>query len=142
MERARTARLAGLLAHGAVARIGCVALGVLIATGLTATIARADSKIGFTLDWIPGAVHAPFFIALYKGYYKGEGLDVTIDRGKGSAEVVRQLASGVYDRGFPDINILMNFNSKNRDQAFPVLMMGYEQAPAAIIVLIKWHHDA
>jgi len=74
-------------------------------------------------------------VALQKGYYKAEGLDVSIDRGKGSAEVVRQLASDTYDMGFPDINVVLDFNSKNPGQAFPVLMSGYEQAPAAIIVL-------
>src|SRR2546429_9518630 len=47
-----------------------------------ASAAQAETKIRFSLDWIPGSVHAPFFIALYKGYYKAEGLDVTIDRGK------------------------------------------------------------
>jgi NitT/TauT family transport system substrate-binding protein len=97
--------------------------------------ASAQTKIRFTLDWIPGATHSAFFVALQKGYYKAEGLDVTIDRGKGSAEVVRQLASDTYDMGFPDINVVMDFNSKNPEQAFPVLMSGYEQAPAAIIVL-------
>jgi NitT/TauT family transport system substrate-binding protein len=49
--------------------------------------------------------------------------------------VVRQLASNVYDMGFPDINVVMDFNSKNPDQAFPVLMSGYEEAPAAIIMM-------
>lgn len=97
--------------------------------------ASAETKIRFTLDWIPGATHGAFLLALQKGYYKAEGLDVTIDRGKGSAEVVRQLASGVYDMGFPDINVVMDFNSKNPDQGFPVLMSGYEEAPAAIFVL-------
>jgi NitT/TauT family transport system substrate-binding protein len=97
--------------------------------------AGAQTKIRFTLDWIPGATHSAFFVALQKGYYKAEGLDVSIDRGKGSAEVVRQLASDTYDMGFPDINVVLDFNSKNPDQAFPVLMSGYEQAPAAIIVL-------
>ncbi len=97
--------------------------------------ASAQTKVRFTLDWIPGATHSAFFVALQKGYYKAEGLDVTIDRGKGSAEVVRQLASDTYDMGFPDINVVMDFNSKNPEQAFPVLMSGYEQAPAAIIVL-------
>jgi NitT/TauT family transport system substrate-binding protein len=48
---------------------------------------------------------------------------------------VRQLASDTYDMGFPDINVVMDFNSKNPDQAFPVLMSGYEEAPAAIIFL-------
>src|SRR6202048_2586322 len=87
--------------------------------------AQAQTKIRFSLDWIPGSVHAPFFIALYKGYYKAEGLDVTIDRGKGSAELVRQLASGVYDMGYPDISVVTDFNSKNPDKGFPVLYMGY-----------------
>lgn len=135
MKRLITGGLATLRACCDVAHIGRVALAVLLAVGPTATGAWADTKVRFTLDWIPGSVHAPFFIALYKGYYKAEGLDVAIDRGKGSAEVVRQLASGVYDLGYPDINILMDFNSKNPSQAFPILMMGYEQAPAAIVVL-------
>jgi NitT/TauT family transport system substrate-binding protein len=112
-----------------------IALSFVLVAGLMIADARADTKIRFTLDWIPGSVHAPFFIAQAKGYYKAEGLDVVIDRGKGSAEVVRQLASGVYDMGYPDINVLMDFSSKNPDQAFPVLMMGYEQAPAAIVFL-------
>lgn len=67
--------------------------------------ASAQTKLRFTLDWIPGATHGAFLLALQKGYYKAEGLDVTIDRGKESAEVVRQLASGAYDMGFPDINV-------------------------------------
>src|ERR1700721_1642649 len=97
--------------------------------------ASAQTKIRFTLDWIPGATHSAFFVALQKGYYKAEGLDVPLERGKGAAEVVRQLASGTHDMGFPDNNVVLDFNSKNPGQAFPVLMSGYEQAPAAIIVL-------
>lgn len=108
---------------------------LLMTTVMGSHAASAQTKIRFTLDWIPGATHGAFLIALQKGYYKAEGLDVTIDRGKGSAEVVRQLAADVYDMGFPDINVLMDFNSKNPEQAFPALMSGYEEAPAAIMFL-------
>ena len=108
---------------------------LLAAAIATPNVASAQTKVRFTLDWVPGATHGAFFIALQKGYYKQEGLDVTIDRGKGSAEVVRQLASGVYDMGFPDINVVIDFDSKNPDQAFPVLMSSYEEAPAAIMFL-------
>ncbi|HEY7661691.1 MAG TPA: ABC transporter substrate-binding protein [Xanthobacteraceae bacterium] len=112
------------------------ALALALAAAMaTAVPARAETKIRFSLDWIPGSVHAPFFIALYKGYYKAEGLDVSIERGKGSAELVRQLASGVYDMGYPDISVVTDFDSKNPDKAFPELLMGYEQAPAAIVFL-------
>src|ERR1051325_11094777 len=100
-----------------------------------ATGVRAETKIRFTLDWLPGSYHAPFFIALYKGYYKNEGLDVTIDRGKGSGRVVQQLATGVYDIGYPDINVLMEFNAKNPNVAFPEVMMGYEQNPSGLFFL-------
>jgi NitT/TauT family transport system substrate-binding protein len=110
-------------------------LCLMVAIAALSQSASAQTKIRFTLDWIPGSTHSAFFVALQKGYYKAEGLDVSIDRGKGSAEVVRQLASGVYDMGFPDINVVMDFDSKNPEQAFPVLMSGYEQAPAAIFVL-------
>ena len=97
--------------------------------------ARAETKIRFSLDWIPGSVHSPFFIALYKGYYKAEGLDVVIDRGKGSVGLVQQMASGVYDMGYPDISVVEDFDSKNPDRSFPLVMMGYEQAPAGIAYL-------
>jgi NitT/TauT family transport system substrate-binding protein len=97
-----------------------------------ATGSKAETKIRFTLDWLPGSYHAPFFIALYQGYYKAEGLDVSIDRGKGSGTVVRQLATGVYDIGYPDINVLMEFNAKNPDQSFPEVMMAYEQNPSGL----------
>lgn len=107
----------------------------LVLASLAVAPALADTKIRFTLDWIPGATHGAFLIAKQKGYYKEEGLDVSIDPGKGSAEVVRQIASGIYDMGFPDINVLMDFNAKNPDQAFPAVLSGYEQAPASIFVL-------
>jgi NitT/TauT family transport system substrate-binding protein len=100
-------------------------------------MADQPTKLRFTLDWIPGSVHGPFFIAFYRGYYKDEGLDVTIVPGKGSAEVVRQLASGTYDMGYADISVLIEFNARNPEQQLPELMIGYEQAPASIVVLKK-----
>jgi NitT/TauT family transport system substrate-binding protein len=118
-----------------VARLATLAILALCTCAASVDQARAETKVRFSLDWIPGSVHAPFFIALYKGYYKAEGLDVIIDRGKGSVGLVQQIASGVYDMGYPDINVVADFNSKNPDRGFPVLMMGYEQAPAGVAFL-------
>jgi len=94
-------------------------------------------KIRFTLDWIPQSTHGPFFVALYAGYYKAEGLDVTMDPGKGSADAVRRIVSGAYDMGFPDINALIQFNSKNPDKAIQEVLMGYEQPPFSIFTMKK-----
>ena len=118
------------LRHIAIRIIAVPSLALALITG-----AQAETKIRFTLDWLPGSYHAPFFIALYKGYYKAEGLDVTIDRGKGSGQVVQQLATNVYDIGYPDINVLMEFNAKNPSVAFPEVMIGYEQNPSGLFFL-------
>lgn len=113
--------------------VTCVLVFGTVTVGATGS--QAETKIRFTLDWLPGSYHAPFFIALYQGYYKAEGLDVSIDRGKGSGAVVLQLATSVYDIGYPDINVLMEFNAKNPNQSFPEVMMAYEQNPSGLFYL-------
>lgn len=114
-----------------------VALAVAAAALCAALPAGAQTKVRFTLDWIPQSTHGPFLVALYEGYYKEEGLDVTFDPGKGSADAVRRIVSGTYDMGFPDINALIEYNAKNPDKQIPVVLMGYEQAPMSIFVMKK-----
>jgi len=112
-----------------------VTLVILAICTISVGSAWAETKVRFGLDWIPGSVHSPFFIALYKGYYTAEGLNVAIDRGKGSNGLVQQMAAGVYDMGYPDFSVLTDFDSKNQTSGFPMLMVGYEQAPAGVVVL-------
>jgi len=109
-------------------------LGVVTSTGPSTA---ADVKVRFILDWIPQSSHGPLFIALYDGFYKAEGIDVTIDSGKGSAHAVKLMVSGAYDMGFPDINALIQYNSKNPDKMIQVVMMAYEQPPFSIFTMKK-----
>src|SRR5205085_2652158 len=84
-------RMAGGRKRNSRLTAAALAVGVVLALAGAPPAAADATKIRFTLDWIPGSVHAPFIIALQKGYYRDEGLDVSIAPGKGSAEVVRQL---------------------------------------------------
>ena len=46
--------------------------------------ASAQTAVKFALDWKFEGPSAPYFVAIDKGYYKAEGLDVTVDSGPGS----------------------------------------------------------
>lgn len=121
---------------GAVLRfLATLVIALMMSAGGAA--AAENVKVRFTLDWVAQSTHGPFFVALYEGYYKAEGLDVTMDAGKGSADAVRRIVSGAYDMGFPDINALIQFNSKNPDKAIQEVLMGYEQPPFSIFTLKK-----
>lgn len=71
------------------------------------TTSKADTPVKFRLDWTVYGVHAPFFLALEKGFYKDEGLDVTISEGQGSATVVQQLAQNQDDVSLIDFSTLL-----------------------------------
>ena len=68
---------------------GAAAMGVMLAT----LPAAAQTPIKFTLDWVFQGPTSPFLVALEKGYYKAEGLDVTMDPGQGSAGAVQRVAT-------------------------------------------------
>jgi hypothetical protein len=51
--------------------------GAMLAASFSPASAQTDLK--FALDWKFEGPSAPYFVALDKGYYKAEGLNVTID---------------------------------------------------------------
>ena len=72
-------------------------------------------------------------VAIDRGYYKAEGLDVTIDTAGGSLEPLNRLASGTYDIGFGDINSLIKFRDANPGVPIKAIFMVYNKPPFSIV---------
>jgi NitT/TauT family transport system substrate-binding protein len=111
-----------------------VALAALPAAvlGLT-TPALGQTALRFSLDWKYEGTQAPFLVALDRGYYKAEGLDVTIDTSGGSVEPINRLASRTYDMAFADINSLIKFRDQNPQAPLKAIFMVYSNPPFAIV---------
>lgn len=63
--------------------------------------------VKFALDFIPLGRHAPWYVALSKGYFKQENLNVSILPTKGTADAVRYVESGLAEFGFVDVPSLV-----------------------------------
>lgn len=108
-------------------------MGFAMGLALSASSALAATDVKFTLDWKFEGPAAPFFIALDKGYFAEEGLNVTIDTGAGSRESIPRVATGAYEFGFGDINALIKLLDEQPDLKAKAVLMAYERPPFAII---------
>lgn len=115
-------------------RVLCTCGFAIALTTLTAMPAAAQTSIKLVLNWKYEGAQAWFFLAQDKGYFKDEGLDVTIDQGEGSAASIPKVAAGAYQAGFGDINALIDMASKRPADAPVGVYMLYNTPPFALVV--------
>jgi len=94
----------------------------------------AETPIKMVLNWKYQGPQAWFFLAQDKGYFKAEGLDVTIDQGEGSAASITKVATGAYQAGFGDINAVIDLAAKRPADAPVAVYMLYNTPPFTIVV--------
>jgi NitT/TauT family transport system substrate-binding protein len=81
------------------------AVAACLALPVAAQAQTTDVK--FVLDFISLGRHAPWYVALGKGYFKDEGLNVTILPSKGTADAIRTVVTGGAEIGFIDVPSLV-----------------------------------
>ncbi len=98
------------------------------------SVAAHATDVNFITDFGYNGRHSYFYVALDKGYYKSEGLDVTILRGQGSIDAIKKVASGAATIGFADAGALALARSND---SIPVKLLAivYAKPPHAIFAL-------
>src|SRR5499427_8833140 len=72
-------------------------------------------KLTFTLNWVAGGDHAPYFYAQKMGFYKQAGLDVDFETGRGSAASAQKVGAGASQLGLSDMAGVLLFRGKGAD---------------------------
>ncbi|TXR51943.1 ABC transporter substrate-binding protein [Reinekea thalattae] len=106
----------------------------LVAPALFAsTLASAEVKLPFTLDWKFEGPSAPYFLAVDNGHFADQDLSVEISAGQGSLDAIPKVATGAYPVGFADINSLVKFLDQNPGAPVTAVMMIYDKPPFAVV---------
>lgn len=92
-----------------------------------------NTSVRLSLDSKLEGPTAPFAVAIDRGYYRAEGLEVTVDAGAGSIESLNRVASGNYDLGFADINALIKFRDANPQTPIKAVFVVYNRPPYAVV---------
>ena len=123
------------LSHRLLVLVGVVAVlaAALATAGFTA--ASESTKLDFQLSWLPGGDNLGFWAALDKGYYRQEGLDVTIRSSSDPTQSIKLIASGQRKLGIAYVGDILSSASKGS----PVLAVAAltNKSPFGIITLTK-----
>lgn len=109
------------------------AAALAVTAGLAPSLVSAQTDVPFALDWKFEGPSAPYFVAIDKGHFEAEGLNVTIEAGTGSVNTIPKIATGAFPMGFGDINSVIKFLDQNPGAPVTAVMMVYDKAPFAIV---------
>jgi len=123
-----TLRQAMTLRH-AVTRVAVA----LIVVGSIAGAAQAQTALKLSLDDRLEGPAALFLLPQDRGYYRSEGLDVTVEEGASALEPITRVASGGFELGFADINALIRYRDQNPAAPVKAVFMLYNKPPFAIV---------
>lgn len=88
-------------------------ISLLFAAGLSlalaATAAPAQEKLKYNMSWLPQGSSVGVVVAAERGWFKADGLEVTIVRGYGGNRTANELDQGQFEVGYVDpISLVLN----------------------------------
>jgi NitT/TauT family transport system substrate-binding protein len=107
--------------------IGATAVGLVAAVNT----AFAADKVSLRLDWVYGSEHAPIFLAIEKGFFKDENIDLNLMPGEGSSVTVKLVGNRDADFGYATADQVLI----GAQRGLPLVATGVvlQQNPTALI---------
>ena len=96
--------------------------------------AEAQQRYVLSLNWIPHALHYGIYVAKEKGWYKSAGIDLDIQRGYGSGDTVKRVATGAAAFGLADAASVIVGRAQGLDTKLVAMIM---DRPADAVYFIK-----
>jgi NitT/TauT family transport system substrate-binding protein len=94
---------------------------------------KTKQDIRVQLPFLKQSTDAALIIAIEKGYFAEEGLNVSYERGFGNADTISKLGTGKYDIGLSDIYSAMEFNDKNPKDKIIAVAFYQNKGPFCIL---------
>jgi NitT/TauT family transport system substrate-binding protein len=85
---------------------------VMTVAAMISSVADATDTLRVRLDWTPWGDQVPFHLAVKKGWYAKQGLDVQLEDGNGSVSTVQIVGNGAYDLGHASLATMAIARSK------------------------------
>jgi NitT/TauT family transport system substrate-binding protein len=101
--------------------------------------AQSEVRLRFSLDRAVDGTAAPFFLAIDKGYFKEEGIEVVIEPASTPMDAITRLslAGGAteptHDMSIGDINPLIRFRDQNPPTGIEAVFIVYDKPTYALI---------
>jgi len=92
-----------------------------------------QTDVRFSLEGRLEGPAAIFLVPQDKGYYRQEGLSVTLDEGTTAVEPIMRVANGSHDMAIADINALIRYRDQHPSPAVKAIFMVYNKAPFSIV---------
>jgi NitT/TauT family transport system substrate-binding protein len=101
--------------------------------------AQSEMRIRFSLDRAIDGTAAPFFLAIDKGYFKEQGIDVVIEAAPSPMDAITRLALAnganepTHDMSIGDINSLIRYRDQNPLTGIEAVYIVYDKPTYALI---------
>jgi len=99
------------------------------------TDAKNLKDVRVQLAFLMQSIDAPLIVAINKGYFAEQGLNVAYERGFGNSDTISKLGTGKFDLAFSDMYNALDFNEKNPGDKIIAVAITQNGAPFSIISL-------